>query len=160
MARATTLKKDISDTWDGASLEDGGLSGLLGYHLRMASVSLYRDYMAAMAELDLTQKQAATLTLIHANPGAPQVAIANKLGADRATIMAMIDRLEARGFITRERSATDRRRQELYLTPLGEETLTEARKRIAMHEQRFVAHLTAAERKSLMAILKRLHAYG
>ena len=99
------------------------LDGLLGYRLRRAQGAMHRDFMAAVAELELTQKQAATLWLIQANPGVSQVEVAAALGMDRATMMAITDRLEERGFVIRKRSTVDRRRQELYLTPAGQSTL-------------------------------------
>ncbi len=95
------------------------LDGLLGYRLSRAQGAMHRDYMAAVAELELTQKQTATLWLISANPGVSQVSVAAALGMDRATMMSITDRLEERGLVIRKRSSVDRRRQELYLTPAG-----------------------------------------
>ena len=148
---------ETQDPWEGGDLHDGGLSSLLGFHLRMASVALYRDFVSAMEGVDLTQRQVATLFLIAANPGTPQVAIAQHLGADRATIMAMVDRLEMRGLITRERSKADRRRQELFVTKLGEKTLATVKTRIAEHEKRFTARLTPAEVEVLTNLLRRVN---
>src|SRR5678810_1426474 len=80
------------------------LDGLLGYRLRRAQGAMHRDYMATVAGLELTQKQTATLWLINANPGVAQVSVAAALGMDRATMMAVTDRLEDRGFLIRKRS--------------------------------------------------------
>jgi DNA-binding MarR family transcriptional regulator len=134
-----------------------GLPELLGFHLRLAHVAVYRDFTAAMADLDLTQKQCATLQLIGANPGVSQVDLAATLGTDRATMMAMVDRLEQRGFLLRRRSLADRRRQELNLTEAGEEMLARARQAIAQHERHFTSRFTAAELKALMNALGRIH---
>ncbi len=146
----------MTDAVEAGEIDDGGLSTLLGFHLRMANVALYRDFAASMAELDLTQRQAATLFLIAANPGTPQVAIARRLGADRATIMALVDRLEERGLITRQRSTTDRRRQELNVTALGKKTANAARARIIAHENKFTSRLSKAEVETLKNMLSRL----
>jgi DNA-binding MarR family transcriptional regulator len=156
MTQSATADLEV-EGWDGGDLDLGGLSGLLGFHLRMANVALYRDFMSAVGEFDLTQRQAATLFLIGANPGAPQVAIAASLGADRATIMAMVDRLETRGLITRERSKVDRRRQELHLTKRGETVYVEVRKRIFDHEAMFASRLKPEEFQTLIALLTKLH---
>lgn len=159
MARSSTAAEAV-DTQSDEMLTDGGLEALLGFHVRLANVAIYRDFAATLEKLDITQRQAATLALIGANPGAPQVAIAARLGSDRATIMAMVDRLEARGLITRERSKTDRRRQELYLTPLGQKTLNEAKALIAEHEKRFTSRFKPGELDALFTALKRLHSPG
>lgn len=149
----TDLARDAGDE----PLDLDGLSELLGFHLRLAHVAIYRDFSASLAELDLTQKQCATLQLISANPGVSQVDLAATLGTDRATMMAMVDRLDQRGFLSRKRSPVDRRRQELYLTDLGAETTAKAREVIARHERRFTQRFTKAELKTLIAALTRVH---
>lgn len=138
-------------------LDLDGLPELLGFHLRLAHVAMYRDFMTALADLDLTQKQCATLQLIGANPGVSQVDLAATLGTDRATMMAMVDRLEQRGFVVRRRSLADRRRQELNLTEAGEDMLARARHAIAEHERHFTSRFTAQELKALVNALGRIH---
>jgi DNA-binding MarR family transcriptional regulator len=156
MAQGGATQVRDGEVLEGLVRDDGGLTGLVGYHLRMANVALYRDFTGAMRDIGLTQRQYATLVLIAANPGIPQVGIAAYLDADRATIMALVDRLEGRALITRERSRTDRRRQELVLTGLGRTVLDEAKAVIARHEQRVTAGLSKAETASLIDLLSRL----
>ena len=131
------------------------LDGLLGYRLRRAQGAMHRDFMAALADFNLTQKQAATLWLVSANAGVSQVSVAAALGMDRATMMALIDRLEDREFIIRKRSTVDRRRQELYLTPAGQSMLRKAKTRIAAHEERFKSMFKPAELAALLAALQK-----
>jgi DNA-binding MarR family transcriptional regulator len=140
-----------------ASLDLGGLPDLLGFHLRLAQVAFYRDFSASLAHLDLTQKQGAVLQLIGANPGVSQVDLAGVLGTDRATMMAVVDRLEGRGLLVRERSSADRRRQHLHLTPAGQTVLADSRELIAEHEARFKARFTGAEIDQLVAMLRTIH---
>jgi DNA-binding MarR family transcriptional regulator len=138
-------------------LDLDGLPDLLGFHLRLAHVAVYRDFSVSLVGLDLTQKQCATLQLIGANPGVSQVDLANTLGTDRATMMAMIDRLDQRGFVVRKRSTSDRRRQELNLTKAGGKMLTQARKAIDKHERHFTSLFTAAELGAFVEALSRIH---
>ncbi len=161
MPRNSNSKLDeLSEPLDGPSLMFEELDGLLGYRLRRAQGAMHRDFMAAVASLELTQKQAATLWLINGNPGVAQVAVAAALGMDRATTMAIVDRLEDRRLVIRQRSSTDRRRQELYLTPAGQSALRKAKARIAKHEERFKSLFTAAELESLLTALQRLQDAG
>jgi DNA-binding MarR family transcriptional regulator len=132
------------------------LDELLGYRLRRAQGAMHRDYMAAVAGLDLTQKQTATLWLINGNAGVSQVSLAAALGMDRATMMSVVDRLEERGLVIRKRSNTDRRRQKLYLTPAGQNMLRKVKARIAKHEERLKSLFTAAELSALLAALQKL----
>jgi DNA-binding MarR family transcriptional regulator len=136
------------------------LDGLLGYRLRRAQGAMHRDFMAALTDLGLTQKQAATLWLVNANSGVSQVSVAAALGMDRATMMALIDRLEVRGFVIRKRSTVDRRRQELYLTPTGQSMLRKAKTRIAAHEERFKSLFKPAELAALLAALQKFQDAG
>ncbi len=140
-----------------STLSLGKLPELLGFHLRMAHIAVYRDFMDAMSELDLTQKQSATIQLIAANAGVSQVDLANTLGTDRATMMAVVDRLEERGFITRRRSRADRRRQELLLTKEGQVILRRLRKIQDEHEKRFTSRFTKQELDALFDALDRIH---
>ena len=139
------------------TLEPGRLADLLGFHLRLASAAVARDFMEAVAETGLTQKQAAILELIAANPGTSQVDLARTLGTDRATMMALVDKLTRRRLLARRRSETDRRRQELVLTPAGQTLLATTRRLIAAHERKFLRRFTAPERDRLVDALKRIY---
>jgi MarR family transcriptional regulator, organic hydroperoxide resistance regulator len=155
MPRNQKLTAEDTETFEEPDLMFQELDGLLGYHLRRAQGAMHRDYMAAVAGLDLTQKQTATVWLIQANPGVAQVSVAAALGMDRATMMAVTDRLEDRGLLVRKRSTVDRRRQELYLTPAGQAILRKVKTRIAEHEERIKAMFEPAELERLLAALKK-----
>ncbi|MBL8551892.1 MAG: winged helix-turn-helix transcriptional regulator [Hyphomonadaceae bacterium] len=118
---------------------------------------MHRNFLASLAAVDLTQKQTATLWLIGANSGVSQIQIANELDMDRATMMAIIDRLDERGYVLRRRSQTDRRRQELYLTPRGQAMLTEVKARIAEHERWIKRAFSEDEVRRLAEALRRLY---
>jgi len=70
------------------------------------------------------------------------------------------DRLEDREFVIRKRSSTDRRRQDLYLTPAGQSTLRKCKARISEHEEKFRALFTASELTSLLEALKKFQRPG
>lgn len=158
MTRSTS--KSPTEKAAGTDIDFGDFGELLGYRLRAAQVAVQRDFAANVAGLDLTQKQGAILWLIQINPGISQVAVAGALGMDRPTMMAVTDRLEARGLITRVRSTVDRRRQELHLTAAGRSLLTKLKKRITRHEQRIRELLTPAELTSLVSALGKLQQLG
>lgn len=161
MPRQSNLKTQTeTEELQGPELMFEELDGLLGYRMRRAQGAMHRDYMASVAGLDLTQKQTATLWLIHSNPGVSQVSIASALGMDRATMMAVTDRLEDRALLIRKRSEVDRRRQELYLTPAGQTMLRKVKTRIAEHEARFKALFKPAELAALLAALKKFPDLG
>jgi len=139
-----------------ARIENNELEAMFGYQIRLAYVAISRHFAAAMAHLDLTQKQTGVLWLIGANAGVSQIALATELGMDRASMMAIVDRLEDRKLIIRERSRRDGRRQELYVTPKGRKVLGQAREALAEHERRITSRFSEAELQSLMAALRLL----
>jgi DNA-binding MarR family transcriptional regulator len=161
MSRASSLKRgEKSENSAAPDLMFAELDGLLGYLLRRAQGAMHRDFMAAVAEFSLTQKQVGTLWLIHANPGVSQVEVAAALDMDRATMLSVTDRLEDRGLVIRKRSSTDRRRQQLYLTPAGQSTLRKCKARIAEHEQKFSELFSSAELAALFDALKKFQILG
>jgi len=156
MPRESNLKRrELPSDFEVPELMFAELDSLLGYTLRRAQGAMHRDFMTVVADFGLTQKQAAVLWLIQANGGVSQVEVAAALGMDRATMMALTDRLEDRGFVIRKRSSIDRRRQELYLTPSGQSTLRKCKARIAEHEEKFRSMFTASELAALIDALKK-----
>ena len=139
------------------SLALDGLPEMMGFHLRLAYVALYRSFAATLGELQLTQKQVAVLRLISANPGVAQVDIGGVRGMERASTMAVVDRLQQRGFIVRKRCLSDRRRQELYLTDPGAKILREAKRAVVEHEGRFAERFGEAELAQVIEALRRIH---
>ncbi|MEI9852323.1 MAG: MarR family transcriptional regulator [Sphingomonas sp.] len=88
----------------------------LGFHIRLAYGSVYRHFTETFTDLGLTQKQVSVLWLIDDHPDIAQADIGRRLQIDRATVMAIVNRLQKRGFVERGRSASDKRRQTLHMT--------------------------------------------
>ena len=65
------------------------------------------------------------MSLIAANPGNSQKQLADWAGITGPALVGVVDELENRGLVTRERSQQDRRRNSLVLTDKGQRT-TEA----------------------------------
>ncbi len=153
----TSPELSIAEEVADPGLNFDALDQMLGFHLRQAQGTMHRQIIVVLAKVDLTQKQSATLWLIGSNPGASQIAIGGALRMDRATTMAVIDKLEARKLVVRQRSAVDRRRHELYLTPAGQKLLVEVKAMVKAHEQAFADRFTAIELDTLVGLLKRLY---
>lgn len=140
-----------------ASNDVGGLNNNLGFHIRLAHGAVYRHFSMTFSALGLTQKQAGVLWLIDDHPGIAQTDLARRLQMDRATTMGIVNRLQARGYLRRDASTSDRRRQALFLDPEGEEALKEAKAAILEHEAWLKARFTAREVELLVALLGRIH---
>jgi DNA-binding MarR family transcriptional regulator len=71
------------------------------------------------AGFDLTSVQFALLDALRNNPGIDQAGLAEAVAKDRATIGAVVDRLEQKGLILRAVSERDKRARTLSLTDEG-----------------------------------------
>lgn len=134
----------------------GGIERIVGFNLRLAHGASHRRFAEALALLDLTQKQVGVLWLVGDHPGIAQIDLGQRLRMDRATTMAVVNRLAARGFVVRERSPSDGRKQALFLTPAGQAALAQARGAVADHEAWLTSRFTAAEVETLRELLARI----
>jgi DNA-binding MarR family transcriptional regulator len=132
------------------------LPGYVGYQVRRAQARIFADLEATLKEFDFTPGSFGVLTLIRANPGITQVALAAAFGVDKSTMSPVIFRLESRGFVRREVQASDRRRQALYFEAAGEATFLAAREKARAFEAGVAAQLTKAEQRELARLLAKL----
>jgi DNA-binding MarR family transcriptional regulator len=108
-----------------------------------------------LGSVGLTPALFALLNVIGAREGAIQQELGAALGIDRSTMVSLIDQLESEGLAKRRPSATDRRAREIAITPKGRRLLQRARGLISQVENEVLAGLSAAERRELLALLRR-----
>ncbi len=148
---------DAPSSIDCKDEELGGLNGVVGFHIRLAHGAVYRHFTETFADLDLTQKQVSALWLVGDHPGISQIELGRRLRMDRATTMTIVNRLQERGYLRRERSTSDGRKQALHVTAAGAAALTEAKQCIAEHEAWLKSRFTPAETEKLVEMLVRIH---
>src|SRR5690606_25249911 len=66
--------------------------------------------------------------------------LAKSVSVSQGTVTGILERLEARGLVSRTRDAGDRRRYRIALTPLGQETIASAPSPL---QEDFIARLSA-----------------
>ena len=135
----------------------GGIADIVGFHIRLAHASVYRHFTETFVDLDLTQKQVSVLWLVDDHPGISQIEVGKRLRMDRATTMTIVNRLQERGFLRRERSESDGRKQALFLTDDGREALGHAKSCIAEHEAWLKSRFRPDEVKNLVEMLARIN---
>jgi DNA-binding MarR family transcriptional regulator len=139
---------------EGAALQLGELSELLGYALKRAQLKIFEDFLRCVAPLQLTPAQFSVLLLLDRNPGRNQTEIANTLGILRPNFVAMLDGLESRELCARIRSTNDRRSHIVVLTDKGRAVLARAKNLVAVrHEARLNELLGPANRATLLEML-------
>jgi DNA-binding MarR family transcriptional regulator len=142
------------------TLDRGLLPSLLGYVLRRTQSAVFDDFAATFTAAGeaLTPGEFGLLVLVDRNAGLSQMALARALGIDRSTLVPILDRLQARGFLMRHRSPTDGRTHALALTPVGEKALARFARLVRTHEKRIASNLSAAETRTLIDLLEKVHA--
>ena len=89
-----------------------------------------------------------------------QATIADVLALDRSQLVHVLDDLEERGLIARQRDATDRRRHTVTLTSDGKRQLGKLRKLVTGIEDSVLEPLDEQSRKSLHDALLTVAAHG
>jgi DNA-binding MarR family transcriptional regulator len=135
----------------------GEIKNIVGFHIRLAYGAVYRQFAESFAHLDLTQKQVSVLWLVDDHPGIAQTDLARRIRMDRATTMAIINRLESRKYLVRGKCRSDRRKQTLNLTGLGRKTLKVAKGAIRQNEHWLKSRFTKRETVKLIDLLTRIH---
>jgi DNA-binding MarR family transcriptional regulator len=135
----------------------GEIRNIVGFHIRLAHGAVYRHFMETFAHLDLTQKQVSVLWLVDDHPDIAQTDLAKRMRMDRATTMAIVNRLESRGYLVRGQSQSDGRKQTLNLTESGRRSLRTAKSAIRQHERWLKSRFTEREIAKLIELLTRIH---
>ncbi|MFI5682974.1 MarR family winged helix-turn-helix transcriptional regulator [Streptomyces sp. NPDC051636] len=122
--------------------------------LARAAAGYYRDLTAAAAMHGLTMSQAKMLILLR--QPLPMRALAGLLACDASNITGLVDRLEARGLVSRHLDAADRRIKNVVATEEGREAVRLIRADMRATSAAF-ARLDDEGRRSLYELLGRLH---
>ncbi|MEC3860528.1 MarR family transcriptional regulator [Mesobacterium sp. TK19101] len=144
------MKPDTaSDTSQPAQVSDDRLRGLLGYRLRRASNAVQADLAETLKPFDLRMITYTALVLVVDNPGLSQSQLAAAMDVERPNLVVIVDELERRELITRDRVPTDRRTYALNATLAGRRLCDQAESAVRQHEARIFGTLLEEERSLL-----------
>ncbi len=115
------------------------------------------EFARRVAEVGLTPPQVAVLRVVGQNPGLSQRDVADRLGTAPSRVVQLVDELEARGIITRTRSATDRRNYELTISEEAPPEVARVREIVRDHDAAWVASLSADEIAELRRLLRKVN---
>ena len=104
----------------------------------------------------LTTSQILVLQTVEANPRVSQKRICEEISLKQATVTSILEKLEAKGLVTRERSGLDRRSVEVCLTDQGIDVLKEAPKLLQEKFANTFFHLEDWERLMIKSVLERI----
>jgi DNA-binding MarR family transcriptional regulator len=129
--------------------------GNAGYLLYKAGVFGQRAYDEAFSSVGLTAREFLVLSFASAEPLSQQD-VARRLGIDPTLVVGVVDDLEGRSLLRRDKDPNDRRRYVLTVTAKGNTLLGKARRTAERAEAAFLQPLSATQREQLHAILRTL----
>lgn len=128
-----------------------------GFLLNQASRLLSRQIEETLMPAGLNIQQFGLMRIIAAEGPITQNVFAAKYNIDRTTVTEIVDGMEERGLVSRQKSAKDRRYNDLFLTPGGKRLLARAQKLVEKTNQQFLSALNDEEwnqmRESLVKLI-------
>jgi MarR family transcriptional regulator, lower aerobic nicotinate degradation pathway regulator len=126
------------------------------YLLYRASEHSHALANSMLARIGLTARQVGILTLVIEREPMTQKVLGDILGIDRTTMVSLIDDLERKGLVARQRHPRDRRAFLICPTESGQTAKAEAIAILDDQQRQFLAPLSFPEQQQLAALLKRL----
>jgi MarR family 2-MHQ and catechol resistance regulon transcriptional repressor len=145
------MKKDKLESLTGGS----GVHVFLVLWKAASAMQAYAE--KSISELDMCGSDFAVLeAVLHKGP-LPVNEIGKKVMLTSGSITSAVDRLEAKGFVTRQAHDTDRRARIVHLTKEGRELITHVYADHAADMERLAfASLTSTERMEIIRLLKKI----
>lgn len=109
-----------------------------------------------LARLALNARQVGILTMVTEREPMTQKELSDALGIDRTTMVALLDDLEEKGYVARQRHPRDRRAFLVHPTQAGRRVKETAVRILDEQQRQFLTPLTAAECEQLATLLQRL----
>ncbi|MGM1064548.1 MarR family winged helix-turn-helix transcriptional regulator [Saccharothrix sp. Mg75] len=129
---------------------------VLGYLLKHATLKLTALTDAALEPLGIDSKDFGALRVLAHREPTSQLQVAQILGIDRTTMVALLDALERKGVVTRRPDPADRRRNVVELTEEGMRTYDAARVAYGKAESAFLAAISPNATDQLRRTLRTL----
>lgn len=136
------------------NVSDATLRNFIGYHMKRAFNVVQSDLARTLKPFDLRMLTYTALVLIVDNPGMRQAQLADAMDIERPNLVVIIDELERRELIIRDRVPTDRRAYALKATLAGRQLYEKAIAAVTAHEEHLLVGLDAGTRDTVISVLK------
>jgi DNA-binding MarR family transcriptional regulator len=130
----------------------------LGLLLSQLGTYVALSFERKIAGLGISPPHLGMLRWIHANEGKNQRELASHLGVVPSRLVVLLDELESKDLVARERSLKDRRKQQLQLTRKGTQLLEKVERIATTHDAELGSSLTLPELESLIKLCTKLAA--
>lgn len=132
------------------------IRGRLPYLLARANLRQLEVFERHTRAFDIAAREYAVMLLLEAHDALWQSQIAQALRLDRTTVTYLVDGLEKRGWLMRNRDPADRRAHVVGLTGAGQKALADIQPAVTESKKELLAPLSEAEQDQLRDLLARL----
>ena len=133
------------------------LQTLMGYNARRAALSIIELFLERLAPYGLKPVDFSVMSTICHNPGVTSRQLCATLNLLPPNLVGLIQSIESRGLIERKPHPHDGRAVGLHATPKGHDLMVQAEQTATELEVEKTAKLTAAQRKTLLALLQKIY---
>lgn len=128
----------------------------LGYKVKLVSQLMYRDFLERLEPYGLTPFHYLVLCCLWEEDGLSTSGIADKLKQLGATLTGVVDRMEDRHLVYRERDPSDRRIIRIWLTDEGKKLMDVLPAVGAETIQRATAGVSEADQAAVIQLLEQI----
>ncbi len=132
--------------------EAGG--GTVGYWVKLAYIALRREMDASLREAGLTVTQWQALRVLLHKPCVMHADLIKHLDIEAPSVTSLVNGMERKGWVRRERSADDARAKRLFLTARGKRLIEGLRAASASIEERLALSMSEEDRATLKRLLQ------
>ena len=155
---ARDVPADNNSPTPASHTDDSHTDDSLGLLLRGAHRAMVRALSAELAPHQVTNAEWSALRVLWRGDGLTQVALAERLAVEKASLTPIVAALERKKLITRRRDPRDRRKSRILLTAAGRRLRSHLLPLGEMVNTRAEATLTPAERTRLHTLLRKVTA--
>lgn len=143
-----------------ASVSDSTLRLLHGYQIKRAFNVIQSDLNRTLKPFELRMITYTALIMIVDNPGLRQSQLAEAMDIERPNLVVIIDELERRDLILRDRLPSDRRAYALKATLAGRRLCEKAVAAVQAHEERLFQGISPDALKTARKVMQLIEANG
>lgn len=135
-------------------IDDSTMRDLVGYQMKRTFNVIQDDLTKTLKPFDLRMLTYTALVLIVDNPGLRQSRLADAMDIERPNLVVILDELERRELIVRDRVPTDRRAYALNATLAGRRLAAQAIAAVKSHEEQLLSGIDETALKSALNVMK------
>lgn len=147
---------DVSESCEQQSHSAERLRGTALWFLGRASLRAQHYTHEQLAKAGIRKWHYGVLAVVAERGPTTQAAIGRRLRVDRSDMVALLNDLEAAGYVHREPDPADRRRNSVTITAEGKRALKEFDALVLEAERMLLEPLSSKEREQLLGLLERI----